>query len=189
MYQKFNPYIKINFRNKKDLRDNSNKYIIGRSVTVQREKDLNTIEDIPNYNVFNLKAGMSDANLLIFKSLDTDIQFAKDFGKISANYEYRKIFSNNHQLNFRVFAGGFLYNKTNTDYFSFSLDRPQDYLFDYNYYGRSESTGIYSQQIIIAEGGFKSKLNNSLANEWMTTANVNTNIWKYMFAYGDAGFV
>ena len=75
------------------------------------------------------------------------------------------------------------------DYFSFSLDRPQDYLFDYNYYGRSESTGIYSQQIIIAEGGFKSKLNNSLANEWMTTANLSTNIWKYVFAYGDAGLV
>jgi len=189
MYQKFNPYVKINFRNKNDLRDNANKYIIARNVTVQREKDIITIDDIPNYNVFNLKAGMSDANLLIFKSLDTDIQFAKDFGKISANYEYRKTFSNNRQLNFRVFAGGFLYNKTNTDYFSFSLDRPQDYLFDYNYYGRSESTGIYSQQIIIAEGGFKSKLNNSLANEWMTTANVNTNIWKYIFAYGDAGFI
>jgi hypothetical protein len=121
--------------------------------------------------------------------LNTDIQFSKDFGKISTNYEYRKTFSNNRQVNFRAFAGGFIYNNTNSDFFSFSLDRPQDYLFDYNYYGRSESTGIYSQQIIIAEGGFKSKLKTPLANEWMTTVSASTTIWKYIFAYGDAGFV
>lgn len=189
-YQKFNPYIIFNFRNKKDLRDNAGKYIIARNITVQREKNLITTDiNTPNYNVFNLKAGLSNANLLIHKSLNTDIQFAKDFGKISANYEYRKIFANNRQINFRTFAGGFIYNNTDSDFFSFSLDRPQDYLFDYNYYGRSESTGIYSQQIIIAEGGFKSKLNNPLANEWMTTINASTTIWKYIFAYGDAGFV
>jgi len=189
IYQKFNPYVKLSFRNKNDLRNNAHKYIIARYITVQREKNPLSTEDIPNYNVFNLKTGFSDANLLNFKSLNTDIQFGEKFGKISANYEYRKIFSNNRQVNFRIFTGGFLYNKTNSNYFSFSLDRPTDYLFDYNYYGRSESTGIYSQQIIIAEGGFKSKLNNSIANEWITTANVSTNIWKYIFAYGDVGLV
>jgi hypothetical protein len=45
------------------------------------------------------------------------------------------------------------------NYYSFALDRPTDYLFDYNYYGRSENTGFFcQQQLIIAEGGFKSKL-------------------------------
>jgi hypothetical protein len=189
MYQKFNPYVIFNFRDKKNLRDNANKYIIARNVTVQREKSLITTDNTPNYNIFNLKAGLSDANLLNLKSLNTDIQFAKDFGKISISYEYRKTFDNNRQLNLRTFAGGFIYNNTNSDFFSYSLDRPQDYLFDYNYYGRSESTGIYSQQIIIAEGGFKSKLNTPLANQWMTTANVSTTIWKYIFAYGDIGVV
>jgi hypothetical protein len=189
MYQKFNPYVIFNFRDKKNLRDNANKYIIARNVTVQREKSLITTDNTPNYNIFNLKAGLSDANLLNLKSLNTDIQFAKDFGKISVSYEYRKTFDNNRQLNLRTFAGGFIYNNTNSDFFSYSLDRPQDYLFDYNYYGRSESTGIYSQQIIIAEGGFKSKLNTPLANQWMTTANASTTIWKYIFAYGDIGVV
>jgi len=188
-YQKFNPYIILRFRNKKNLRDNAGKYIIVRNVTVQQERNKTTSLETPNYNVFNLKAGISNTNLLNYKSLNTDIQFAKNFGKISANYEYRKTFFNNRQINFRAFAGGFIYNNTNSDYFSFSLDRPQDYLFDYNYYGRSESTGIYSQQIIIAEGGFKSKLNMPLANEWMTTINTSTTLWKYILAYGDAGFV
>jgi hypothetical protein len=38
-----------------------------------------------------------------------------------------------------------LYNNSNSDFFSFALDRP-DYLFDYGYYGRSESSGFFSQQ-------------------------------------------
>jgi hypothetical protein len=66
-------------------------------------------------------------------------------------------FENNRQLNLRFYAGSFLYNKTASDFFSYAADRPTDYLFDYNYLGRSESTGLYSQQFILAEGGFKSK--------------------------------
>ena len=89
-----------------------------------------------------------------------------------------------------MFAGAFLYNdNTNSDYFSFALDRPTDYLFDYNYYGRSEESGLFSQQIIPAEGFFKSKLEPAFANQWMTTLNGSTNIWKWIFAYGDAGLI
>jgi hypothetical protein len=54
----------------------------------------------------------------------------------------------------RFYAGTFY---TTTVIHSFALDRPTDYLFDYGYYGRSESSG-FSQQLIVAEGGFKSKL-------------------------------
>ena len=188
-YQKFNPFIVLTFRNKTDLRDNSNKYILARNIAVEKEKNTLIIDDTPNYNVFNLKFGSSDRNLIHFNAFNTDVQFSKKFGKVSASYEYRKIFSNNRQVNFRAFAGAFLYNKTNSNFFSFALDRPSDYLFDYNYYGRSESTGIYSQQIIIADGGFKSKLTNPFANEWMMTVNTGTTIWKYIMAYGDAGML
>src|SRR5690606_22864524 len=85
----------------------------------------------------------------------------------------------------------FLYNNTyqDSDYFSFALDRPTDYLFDYNYYGRSESSGLFSQQFIAAEGAFKSKLNPGFANQWMSTLNGSTTIWKYVMAYGDLGLV
>ncbi|MFD0962728.1 M1 family aminopeptidase [Pseudofulvibacter geojedonensis] len=187
-YQRFNPFIVFSFRNKNDLRDNFSQKIVARHVTVQQEQQSG-IETDPNYSVFNLKYGLSNKNLLHFYSAGTDIQFAKRFGKISASFEWRRTFENNRQINARLFAGSFLYNNTNSDYFSFALDRPTDYLFDYDYLGRSESTGIYSQQIIIAEGGFKSKLLTPFANSWITTTNLNTNIWKYIFAYGDIGFV
>ena len=66
---------------------------------------------------------------------------------------------------------------------------PTDYLFDYNYLGQFESTGIFSQQLIIAEGGFKSKLDTAFANEWLTSINASASIWKYIQAYGDVGLL
>jgi hypothetical protein len=91
----------------------------------------------------------------------------------------------------RFFAGTFLKNTNDigSDYFSFALDRPTDYLFDYAYLGRSESTGIFSQQYIDAEGGFKSKLQPPFANQWISTLNVSTTLWKYVLAYSDIGLV
>ena len=73
--------------------------------------------------------------------------------------------------------------------FSYALDRPTDYLFDYNYYGRSEDSGLFSQQLIVAEGGFKSQLEPAFANRWITTLNSSYSIWKYIYAYGDVGLV
>src|SRR5690606_6911009 len=64
-----------------------------------------------------------------------------------------------------------------------------DYMFDYNYYGRSEHSGLFSQQLIIAEGGFKSKLTPAYADRWIATINTSTNIWRWIYAYGDAGLV
>ena len=90
-----------------------------------------------------------------------------------------------------MFAGTFVYSKIdfNQSNFNFALDRPTDYLFDYNYLGQFESSGIFSQQIIIAEGGFKSKLTTASANQWMTTLNASASIWRYIQTYGDIGFI
>jgi len=85
--------------------------------------------------------------------------------------------------------GSFLYNTSNSDFFSFALDRPTDYLFDYAYLGRSSSTGLVSQEFIMAEGGFKSKLSTPYANQWITTVNASYSIWNWIEAYGDIGFV
>jgi hypothetical protein len=120
-----------------------------------------------------------------------DFQIASKFSKVSTTFEYRKLFLNNRQINLRFYAGLFLYNKTETNdnFFSFALDRPTDYLFDHNYYGRSEDSGLFSQQIIIAEGGFKSKIEPSFSNSWIATMNASTNIWKWIYAYGDVGLI
>ncbi|MCF4102624.1 metalloprotease [Gillisia sp. M10.2A] len=188
-YEKYTPYLGFYFRNSY-LRDNERQSLLLRNVNVGRDIDpLNPI-DQPDYNVFNVGYRYRDTNLVDYFSGGIDYQLAKNFSKIAVNLEYRKLFRNNRQLNLRFFAGTFLYNdETDNDYFSFALDRPTDYLFDYNYYGRSQNSGLFSQQIILAEGGFKSKLEPAFANQWMTTINGSTNIWKWIFAYGDAGLV
>nr|WP_321227897.1 metalloprotease [uncultured Psychroserpens sp.] len=188
------PSLSLFFRDNDDFRSNKTKFLNLRYLDISRTVGENAIiEDLldPDYSVLNLRYVSSDPGLVNFNKWYYDVQFAKNFGKIAVNYEYRKLSENNRQLNFRLFAGTFLYNKTdpNSDYFSFALDRPTDYLFDYNYLGRSEASGVFSQQIIIAEGGFKSKLETPFANQWMTTANASTTIWKYIEGYGDLGLV
>ena len=188
-YSKINPVVLIRFR-PKDLRNNQKQLIILRQVFVNREKlNFFTKTNNQNYNVFNAQYIIAKTEIAKHYSFSNDFQLSKQFGKLSAELEFRKLFDNNRQINLRFYAGSFLYNSTNSDFFSFALDRPTDYLFDYNYYGRSENTGIFSQQIIIAEGGFKSKLNIPFANQWITTVNGSFNVWNWIEIYGDLGFL
>lgn len=190
-YKRFSPFVTFSFRDHEDLRKNKRHYINLRNVSVKRDEDPENLAEEPNYNVYNAQYVYSDKNLINYYRAQFDFQLSKNFSKISTQFEYRKLFLSNRQLDVRFFAGLFLNNNTSRDddYFSFALDRPTDYLFDYNYYGRSEATGLFSQQIIIAEGGFKSQLEPAFANEWITTLNTSTNIWKWIYAYADLGLV
>ena len=189
-YTRFSPYITFSFRNP-DLRDNRKQFLHLRSVNVHRDENPDDLKQTPNYNVFNLQYIYTNPNLINYFRTQVDYQISSKFSKISAEVEFRKLFLNNRQLNLRFFGGIFLFNDTrdNEDFFSFALDRPNDYMFDYEYYGRSETSGLFSQQLIIAEGGFKSQLEPAFANSWMATLNASTNIWKWIYAYGDAGLV
>jgi len=189
-YRRYTPFMTFAFRNK-DLRDNEKQFINLRSVNVIRDENPNDPDQEPNYSVFNLQYVYSNPNLINYFKGAVDYEISAKFSKISTTFEYRKLFLNNRQLNVRFFAGAFLFNDTreNEDFFSFALDRPTDYLFDYNYYGRSEQSGLFSQQLIVAEGGFKSQLTPKYANSWITTVNASTNIWKWIYAYGDAGLI
>lgn len=195
---RISPSLSFNFRDNNDFRSDKFENLNFRFLSIRRDVgddtifDVdNNIEDVPDYSVFNVRYVAGKPGIINFNRWFYDLQFAERFGKLSVNYEYRKLSERNRQFNIRFFAGTFLYNKTDrdSDYFSFALDRPTDYLFDYNYLGRSESSGIFSQQIIIAEGGFKSMLETPFANRWMTTVNTSTTIWKYIEAYGDIGLV
>lgn len=187
-YFRLTPTVQFRIR-EKDFRDNRKQFIVARQVIVNREaSEYITDNSSPNYSVFNLRYLNTKTELINHFSFMNDVQFSGDFGKLAGEIEYRRLFENNRKLNVRLFAGTFLYNRTNSDYFSFGLDRPTDYLFDYNFYGRSESTGFFSQQYIMAEGGFKSMIEPRYANQWMTTLNTSYSIWNWIEAYGDLGF-
>ncbi len=194
-FRRLRPNISFTFRDKDDLRSDKRHRLRFRFVDIQRtigpDAILEELETEPDYSVTNLRYVYSSPGLINFERFFADFQIASNFSKISASYEFRKLSKNNRNYNLRLFAGTFLKNNTDlsSNYFSFALDRPTDYLFDFNYLGRSEVAGLFSQQIIIAEGGFKSQLDTPFANQWMTTANFSTSIWRYIQAYGDIGLI
>ena len=175
-----------------DLLSNRRQYLLLRYRNVFRSIDESLqgeLETDPDYGVLNARFTDVDNSIINYSSWSIDAQHSSEFSKLAFEWEYRKLFQSNRQLNLRFYAGKFLRNTTNSNFFSFALDRPTDYMFDLAYLGRSEDSGIYSQQVIIAEGGFKSKLENPFANDWIATTNASTNIWRWIEAYGDVGFI
>ena len=188
-YLKLNPMIQMRIR-QDDLRDNRKQQIVLRNVMVKREKSDIVLDNTDeNYSVFNVKYYNTRTEVVNHVNFVTDLQMANKFGKVSAEMEYRKLLKNNRQVTLRLYLGSFLYKKTTSDFFSFALDRPTDYLFDYNYFGRSESSGLFSQQFIMSEGGFKSKLETPYANQWITAFNGSCSIWNWVEVYGDLGIL
>lgn len=189
-YSTFTPSVSFGWR-PDNLISNERQSLFVRYINVFRTIDpsLGDLETDPDYSVLNARFTHYNPGILNYFSWFADAQYANNFSKVVFNLEYRKLYENNRQLNLRFYAGKFLRNETNSDFFSFALDRPTDYLFDYNYLGRSEESGIVSQQIILAEGGFKSMLDNPFANDWIVTTNASFNIWRWIELYGDLGFV
>ncbi|AWG23663.1 aminopeptidase [Flavobacterium faecale] len=189
-YLKLNPSLQLRIRNQNDFRDNRKELLYFRQVIVNREASaIVPTNFVENYSIFNAKYFNTKTEVTKHFSFMTELQASNKFSKAIVEMSYRKLFEDNRQVNFRLYAGAFLHNKTNSDYFSFSVDRPTDYMFDYNYYGRSEDKGFFSQQLIIAEGGFKSRLGTNFANEWITAINGGYSIWNWVEVYGDVGYL
>lgn len=188
-YRVFSPYISTVFR-RKNLRDVSSEYFIAKYLKIYKETAPNTPErPQDNYNVLNLRYVNSNPNIIKGIEYKFNADIASNFTKISTDIRFRTLTSKNRQIDFRFFGGVFLKNKTTGDYFSFGLDRPSDYLFEQVYFGRSESSGIFSQQIIINDGGFKSVLPTRFANQYMFSFNSSFGLWKWLEYYNDVAFL
>ena len=188
-YGVFAPYISTIFK-RKSLRDVGGSVLTVKYVNIHKETAPGTIsseQDI--YNVLNIKYINSKPNIIegISYKINTDI--SSNFTKFSTDIRYRKLTAKNRQLDFRIFGGFFLNNKTSGDYFSFGLDRASDYLFEQNYFGRSESSGLFSQQVIIEDGGFKSVLPTRFANQYMASFNSSIGLWNWLEYYNDVAFL
>ena len=181
----YTPFINFNFRESSNLRENKLNSLNLRFLKISNNGNTDIT---PEYQIFNLKYVSLKSGVINHKKWFLDYQISKSFSKISFSYEFRKLFKSNKELNIRLFTGYFISNKNSSDdYFNFSLDRPTDYLYDYNYYGRSENNGFFSQQIIMAEGGFKSKLTNPSSNNFISTINISSTLWKSLLLYVDLG--
>lgn len=186
-YTKITPSINFSFRNP-NFRKNEGEGVTIRQVYVNREKsNFVTTQNTENYSVFNLRYGYGNSELVKQFSYGTDLQVSSTFGKVSGQIQYRKLFENNRYINLRAFGGFFTHNDNTNDFFSFGIDRPSDYMFDYALVGRSESTGLFSRQFVNAEGAFKSIFDTRFANQYIFTVNASFNIWNWIELYGDVG--
>ena len=138
------------------------------------------------YNLWSLGYSYSDNRLIHEKYISTNIQWMEDFQKLSAEAFYRWEFAKDKKISFRWFAGYFLKNETKNSLFNYGVSRVSNYSFSYGLLGQSATSGILSQQFILAEGGFKSFFNTSV-NQFITSINVDSHLWKWFNLYADAG--
>ena len=186
-FQVFSPSITINFRDNNNLRSN-----IRRSFSISMynvDKDSHNVDDnkLNNYSIYNLGYYYSDIGIIKYLKSSVNTEFSNNFGKINLVFDYRKIFNSNRQFQARVYLGKFFWNNRNFENFNYNLGRSAGYLFLDNYLGRSERTGLLSQQFIMAGGGFKSFFDNPTTDNFMLTTNLNIGLWKWIEGYLDIG--
>ncbi|MGU3377307.1 aminopeptidase [Chryseobacterium sp. M5A1_1a] len=154
------------------------------------ERDLSPVmianDDYKKYNLWSVGYGYSDNQMIHEKSFSLSAQGMEDFNKITAEGFYRWEFAPKQKLSLRLFAGYFLRNDTRNNLFDYGISRVSNYTFSYNLLGESASSGLLSQQFILADGGFKSFIPGTV-NQWITSANVDSSIWKIFHVYADAG--
>lgn len=181
-YYKFTPSLQFKFRNPNLISNERHFLTFGGSILNKEKSKFVSQNSETSTSAFSTSYNYSDSENNRAFGYGITNSISNDFGKVTFILGYRKLFASNYQITARMFNGYFYYNNGVN---AFGLDTPKDIFFDYNLYGRSESTGFFSQQLVIAEGGFKSKLNNPYGDKWMSSLNINSSIWHWIQCYGD----
>lgn len=191
-YTTVTPYLRLN-QNVEGITSRTNQSFFARVRAVSRSIDreaqgMITLEN-PDYVVLNFRYQKVKQSLFNFKSVLADLQFSESFIKVASSAEYRRLFDNNTQISLRFFGGLFIKNANPNDFFSFSIGRPNDYLYDYSLIGRSESEGFSAQQLIRAEGGFVTEVDQGLSNRAILSSNAAVNLWRFVEIYTELGLI
>lgn len=153
------------------------------------------------YNLASATYTLENINLLKPYTLVSDFQIGNQFSLLSTTLDLRWMLPNKHWLIWRNFGGLFLNNSLagagdGPTFYSMGLSGTQDYLFDYELIGRSDESGIWSQQFFTTDGGFKGPTG-VFANSFLMASNVSLPLitpFKYqglrpsIGLFGDIGF-
>ena len=188
-YQVFSPSVRVNFRDNKNLRSKVKKSISLSLFNVNKDTDIQNNNLLDKYSIYNLGYYYSDIGIIKYLKSSINTEFSDNFGKVNFVFDYRRLLKSNRQFQARVYLGKFFWNNDQFDDFNYNLGRSGGYLFLDNYLGRSESTGLLSQQFIMAGGGFKSFFKDPTTNNFMLSTNLNIGIWKWVEGYLDLGML
>lgn len=138
------------------------------------------------YGLWNFSFHWHDRHPIHEKYVVSGYQWMRDFQKVSVDARYHWRFLPKKQADFRFFGGVFLSNNAKNRNFDYGIARINDYNFAYSLLGYSAISGVFAQEFILAEGGFKSFVGGRV-NQWFVAFNVNIPVWKMFGVYADTG--
>lgn len=166
-YYKVEPFLKLEFK-KKDPRDLIHHSVRLRSIIVAVEEDytynmvFENIQQSPYKKQFINYINEFSYNLKNNRAINPfgislNFQQNENFSKIGLTANYEITFKKNYAAEFRLFGGTFLggNNKGSYRFRASGITGYQDYLYDYNFLGRSEYTGGAFSQFAEEDGAMK----------------------------------
>lgn len=173
------------------FKDRAHKFLKGQDYSAELlwvDKEVTHPDETSAYLVGRLAHNWYLRGLIKNYSWTNSLEFHRRFVKFQTEFRFRSFVDRFRQIEWRTYFAWMPYNRTRTSYFLPALSRPTDYLFKYNYYGRSESTGLFHQQYVYAEGAFKVFYPDQYANLWMWTHNLNVGLYKRLNLFADIGW-
>ncbi len=187
-YYRFSPFVRFWWRKSHPRSENIHRT---RLRYLQLERETNPESEILNaqYGLLQMTHDYENVNILRPCSIHGMIEVSDLFSKVQIDVDQRWMLPNKKWLSTRFFAGAFVHRNIGegNNFFDFGMSGTQDYAFDYYLFGRSETDGLFSQQMIMTDGGFKSQTN-TFATQWLTAFNTNIPIWSIFGVFGDVGF-
>ncbi|HTL80473.1 MAG TPA: M1 family metallopeptidase [Bacteroidia bacterium] len=128
---------------------------------------------------FDATYQMKNARHLNPYDLTLDFQSGESMNKLQATFNYHLTIMKGKNIDFRLFAGTFL-NTTVADAGPYRFRSAawgplgignDDYLFDNVFFGRSEETGLFAQQMVMADGGLKVPTFYGQCDQWLGAFN------------------
>jgi len=163
-----------------------------------------TAENRRAINPFDLKVTLEQQNY------ETVFGDKEQYLKASAEINWSVFYKRSKNIDFRFFVGGFLSNSrgganavadANTrGSFGVTNEGYNDYKYDEYYLGRSDQSGIWSQQVALNDGGFKNALGSSnrltsgQSNSFLIALNMKADVppnlpwWLPIKPYFDIGY-
>lgn len=204
-FYRFSPSLNFFFRRKYG-ESNILQRLRFRGILLQQEEysipeDINSARKYDGYELATITYTLENINLLNPYTIVSDFQIGSQFSLISSTVDLRWMLPNKHWFIWRNFGGLFLNNSLASagdppTFYSMGLSGTQDYLFDYELIGRSDESGIWSQQFFTSDGGFKGPTG-IFANSYLLASNISLPIFtafKYkglrpsIGLFGDLGF-
>jgi len=183
-YSKLAPGVTLNFR-KKRARSTLQHSISYRNISIWLDEVGYEFKDssyqrqnMNTYQNFNeLAYRITNKRTLDPYSGTVRIEQGSNYSKISGEFKYRFSYAKFKKgVDVRVFAGGFLDNgNANTRNNNFRMsgwDGSQDYLYDELYFGRTDDGGLWKQQFLVRDGGFKTPTVVGQSNKWIAALNL-----------------